>query len=222
MKNEKLIEQCAVMQDDAVYMYWFDLLKDRSARSGKLSMPNGSASALRLCNNLMITCAHAIRSQDVAKQTAFILDGRNENGKRSCKKFLLDPTQCYIRNTQLDYCVVALKGGDFQQELDYLPIAEPQKWAHIIHHPNGSEKKVSFRNNSIKKRKETSIYYTSFTDFGSSGAAIFDDNWNWIGLHIGRVSDPQRPRKFHLNKGIRADKIMEDLKNNTAYMNYNS
>jgi endonuclease G len=70
----------------------------------------------------------------------------------------------------------------------------------IIQHPSGSPLQVAMRDNSLVYDK--SIEYLTNTDYGSSGAPVFNDNWNVITLHSQRVKDPNS-NTWYRNRGTK-------------------
>jgi len=53
----------------------------------------------------------------------------------------------------------------------------------IVHHPGGSPKRVSLRQNFIAARTDEFLHYMTDTEPGSSGSPVFDDEWQVVALH---------------------------------------
>jgi V8-like Glu-specific endopeptidase len=53
----------------------------------------------------------------------------------------------------------------------------------IVHHPGGSPKRVSLRQNFIAARTNDFLHYMTDTEPGSSGSPVFDDEWQVVALH---------------------------------------
>ena len=92
----------------------------------------------------------------------------------------------------------------------------------IIQHPNGLPKTIAIRNNLLTARSDTRLLYETDTDFGSSGAPVFNDQWDVVALHhYGAPSAPPQsaggqPPPSSVNEGIRISVIFNDLKDRAA------
>ena len=60
--------------------------------------------------------------------------------------------------------------------------------ATIIQHPEGAEKQIAIRKNEILDLLPEAIVYASDTSQGSSGAPVFNDQWQVIALHSAGVA----------------------------------
>jgi hypothetical protein len=86
----------------------------------------------------------------------------------------------------------------------------------IIQHPFGQAKKVGLRNNHIYDAASPRIRYFTDTEEGSSGSAVFNDNWQVIALHrasslVDNVSYNGQTTAW-VNEGVQLYAIMEHLK----------
>jgi endonuclease G len=162
--------------------------------------------------------------------------------------FALDPDTLLLSSpwNLLDYVLVALKplSVDSQARIsDYgynrltaeLGKIAPGEPVFIIQHPLGELKQVVINDNRIVERDEASSYlvYEADTNAGSSGAPVFNRQWEVVGLHhsaqiardtTGAILDvdggqwkPERGMgkvKFlNLNEGVRISKILHHLSN---------
>lgn len=78
----------------------------------------------------------------------------------------------------------------------------------IVQHPKGRRKEVALQKNKISSIHPTEIFYKTDTDYGSSGSPVFNNSWELVALHHARSSNQP------VNKGIRIDKIVQDLRSN--------
>lgn len=78
--------------------------------------------------------------------------------------------------------------------------------AHIIHHPEGQRKKVSLGNNNIVNVDRNTFSYTTNTLAGTSGAPVFNQQWELIGLHFR--SDPDA----RLNHAVSVERVRRGLR----------
>jgi endonuclease G len=111
----------------------------------------------------------------------------------------LDPATFLYTNENLDLALVAVRptdrGGSHQiKEQGYLVLngrigkAGLGDFATIIQHPAGREKQISLRNNEIIDTSHPdAIIYASDTAPGSSGAPVFNNEWQIIALHSAGV-----------------------------------
>ena len=85
----------------------------------------------------------------------------------------------------------------------------------VIHHPNGDRKRISIRENRMVAEDDTWLRYTSDTEPGSSGAPVFNDQWEMVALHHGAI--PRRNRAgrrltgYMANEGVRVSQIIRRL-----------
>ena len=85
----------------------------------------------------------------------------------------------------------------------------------ILQHPGGGAKRLAMRNNAVARVDDSLIAYWTDTDYGSSGAPVFDDNWQVIALH--RAYEERSGLTYlgrnvgGANVGSRITKIVEHL-----------
>lgn len=101
----------------------------------------------------------------------------------------------------------------------------------IIQHPNNGPKKIVFQNNQLIEIDAAYLTYEADTDNGSSGSAVYNRQWEIVGLHhatqIARNQNGQiltksgglwnpamgsgAVRYLDLNEGIRISEIVKEL-----------
>lgn len=119
-------------------------------------------------------------------------------------------------NSELDYTVAELAGnpGDVWSVAP-LSSAIPSKdcRVNIIQHPGGLPKQISFQNNFVEYSDPQKIQYVTATLAGSSGAPVFDDDWNVVAVHHagGMLVEPGTNRKYFRNEGISVAAILNSL-----------
>jgi endonuclease G, mitochondrial len=116
--------------------------------------------------------------------------------------FALDPQQFLLTSKPLDMALIAVRpldnsGTHALRSQGYLVLngnlgkAGVGDFASIIQHPEGHEKQIAIRKNEIISIDDPqTILYASDTAQGSSGAPVFNDQWQVIALHSAGV-----PRK---------------------------
>ncbi|MDH3767584.1 MAG: DNA/RNA non-specific endonuclease, partial [Gammaproteobacteria bacterium] len=181
--------------------------------------------------DLFLTNQHVVQDTNHAKATTVIFDYEaNEFGeRRPISAFKLDPArfEFYSDEEKLDFALVALgqriQGPAMPAELGYCPISDhPDRHqigmnVNVIQHPGGILKTIAVRNNLLTHRDERRLLYETDTLKGSSGAPVFNDDWEIVALHHYGAPSEERdeqgqrlPRE--INEGIRISRIYRFLK----------
>ena len=159
-----------------------------------------------------------------------------------------DPERCFLAGQAdgLDYALVAVAprpgDGDKPPGRTCRPVpmigstgkALLGQPVNIVQHPRGRPREIVVRNNLLLTLTEHVLTYAADTESGSSGAPIFNDRWELIGLHRRAVEDrndagepidingrpvtratPEAQRSWVANEGIRTSAIVADLKART-------
>jgi hypothetical protein len=69
-------------------------------------------------------------------------------------------------------------------------LALPGEWLTAIHHPGGVPKQVALRQNLLIEIDRHDLWYVTETAAASSGAPLFNDSWQVVGMH--RAGIPAR------------------------------
>lgn len=179
---------------------------------------------------LLITNWHVVPDEAAARGTLVYFDKELDlfGAPMSETTFGLDPDAFFLASDEnhLDYAVVALgprkSGTTDQNDFGFIMISDdPDKHVigmnvNIIQHPSGRSKMIAVRNNLLVFRGERGLLYETDTEVGSSGAPVFNDDWDLVALHHwGRphleAEDNQRLKS--VNEGIRISAIYQDLSN---------
>ncbi len=72
---------------------------------------------------------------------------------------------------------------------------------------------VANRENKVQDIFDDFIHYETDTQPGSSGSAVFNDEWMVIALHHSGVPDPKDSTKYIANEGIRISSIVQFVMN---------
>jgi len=128
--------------------------------------------------------------------------------------FDCDPAALFVTNEALDYSLVALAASP---GLPYLKLrhgdaTELESHIAIIQHPDGAPLQVASRDNSLVWQSAQALQYLTNTEYGSSGAPVFNDYWRVIALHSKRVQDPAVSGRevWYRNQGTRVSAILAD------------
>ena len=191
---------------------------------GRIVVNNGMATGFLISGSLVVTCNHVIPDIDTAINSSFQIDYyvKADGSFNQYTEFKLDPATFFSTSKELNITVVAIKS-----EVDLsdrcLPIVTHTgsvsgESINLIHHINGEPQKISFRDGTILELSELQLRYDAPTKGGSSGAPIFNDQWELIGMHqqggyITSLIDPST--KIFINGGVRTS-VLITLFNITA------
>ena len=117
--------------------------------------------------------------------------------------FALDPSTLFFTDADLDATIVAVapETPDRRQRLarfGWLRLSAsadtivPGEWLTMVHHPDGRPKQVALRQNLLISRTDGDLWYATETAPASSGAPVFNDSWQVVGVH--RAGAPARDR----------------------------
>lgn len=194
---------------------------------------------------LMLTNAHVLRDrQEAARSSAEFEyeDSIDGNGVGASVVFKLAPEDLFLTSPEeeLDYALVAIKPKSGKRNLEeFDPIRlNPVigkvlrgEALNIIQHPSGAPKRVALRQNRFTALLERYMHYETDTMPGSSGAPVFNDQWDVVCLHHsgvplldsegrvltkdGRIWDQDRDDPALIqwvgNEGVRISRIVADV-----------
>jgi endonuclease G len=181
-------------------------------REGKEAVATG----FLISENLLMTNHHVFPVQNAAEFDAFAKDAVVEfnyqydlDGNRSAPvEFQLEPQRFVHTAKPLDMALVAVHPTDttglhFLKNQGYLVLdgslgkAVVGDFASIIQHPSGKEKQIAIRKNEIINIDlPDALIYVSDTAQGSSGAPVFNDQWQVIALHSAGVAKKNADGQF--------------------------
>jgi V8-like Glu-specific endopeptidase len=193
-----------------------------AARSsvGRIESPQGTArgTGVLVERQLLLTCKHVVeRILDCGLDHAWVRFGykTGNNGVESGDVIELDLKTVVINNTlndyALDYALVRIFG-----EPEYPIALLSNGWLNrmqnvrIVHHPRGEPLQISDIGQIIKVDKKY-IQHNIKTDYGSSGAPIFDLNWHVVAIHRGNLG-LSRSYAPGVTEGIPIYSIWNDIK----------
>ena len=158
-------------------------------------VPQGFATGFLVAPDLILTNHHVFRALDEAEGVgAQFLYERTQSGLREGLIFECQPRRFFLNNKKLDYAIVALKtaavDGAPLSQFKFLPLigakgkirkGDP---VNIIQHPSGDPKQYATVNNQLLDlRDDGFLLYETDTLEGSSGAPVYNQSWEVIGLH---------------------------------------
>lgn len=173
-----------------------------------------------------VTNYHVIYEKEDIKITNVLFDyERDVRGNvKNHKTFKIDSNSYWwLSNTiNLDVCICKLEATDKElEEFGYLELEKAKvkknDFVNIIQHPGGQYKQISLYQNIVTHTDKRVIQYLTDTLKGSSGAPVFDSNWNVVALHHSggkrRPGEPPLPMNAKSrNEGIQINKIIDFIK----------
>ena len=160
--------------------------------------------------------------------------------------FNLEPDLFFVTSPLdiLDYTMVAvtefaddgeaLTAFGWNKLIEQVGKAMKGEYLNIIQHPEGRPKQLALRDNLLIDMLELYLHYETDTLRGSSGAPVFNDDWEVVALHHAGVpkiengavlkrdgtpadqSTPDDEILWIANEGVRVSRIVADLKAETG------
>jgi endonuclease G len=201
--------------------------------------------------NLLVTNNHVLPDAETASRSLAEFEYELDLNfvERRGRIFPLVPSEAFYSNAELDVTIVAISpmGHDGTPITDFgvLPLVPMSgkglvgEHVSIIQHPEGGTKQVVVRENQIialdpKKYPglgSSFLHYTTDTEKGSSGAPVFNDQWDLVAIHHlaivdrdkngeplnrrGEIWSPAEGEDFKLwiaNEGIRVSALWNHIK----------
>ena len=165
----------------------------------------GRATGFMISPRLLLTNHHVLPTADDAAQSWLHFRYEYDALGRLLEPcpFALDPSEFFFTDADLDATVVAVarETPDRRQRVSrfgWLRLSGspdtvvPGEWLTMVHHPDGRPKQMAVRQNLLISRNDCDLWYATETASASSGAPVFNDSWQVVGLH--RVGAPARDR----------------------------
>ena len=190
---------------------------------------------------LLLTNHHVIANADEASQceAEFGYESDIDGVVREPVRFNLRPHEIFYTNSELDVTFVAVtplsdEGVPLHRygRLPLIPLsgkAISGEWVTIIQHPGSEPKQIAIRASQIITLEpkvalgidpDKFIHYSTDTEPGSSGAPVFNDQWQVLALHHKAVPAPTKPgttaeesakQVWIANEGVRISAIFNLL-----------
>jgi endonuclease G len=188
---------------------------------------------------LLITNNHVIASAAEASQVEaeFGYEHDVDGVLAAPVQFNLRPDEIFFTDSSLDFTFVAVapfsEGGVSLERYGRLPLIPASgkgiggEWVSIVQHPNGQPKQIAIRASQIVSldpeevpgiNLEDFIHYSTDTEPGSSGSAVFNDQWQVVAIHHKAVPAPRKSRptrgkevRWIANEGVRISAIFAHL-----------
>jgi hypothetical protein len=195
--------------------------KALSARNavGRIESPPGIArgTGVLVDRQHLLTCNHVIeRILENGLEQAWVRFGYKVGryGTEEGEIFELDIKSITANSTRsdhvLDYALISIHGRPEQQPAFLIPkIPNTSQNFRLIHHPQGQPLQISDAGQILQATSE-SIEHNIKANYGSSGAPIFDPNWNVVAIHRG-IPSSSRSATLSLTEAIPLFSIWNDI-----------
>jgi len=166
----------------------------RGASGGLL----GYGTGMLVGPGILLTNNHVLESaEDAARSEATFgfETGSTTPSEESLLRF--QPQRLFITDEELDFTFVAVAAADTRgrpiERLGYLSLNQAEgkaingEYVNVIQHPNGGPKMFALRENRIVDVLANFLHYAADTAPGSSGAPVFNDQFEMVALHHSGV-----------------------------------
>jgi endonuclease G, mitochondrial len=164
------------------------------------STTTGFATGFMISPRLLLTNHHVLPTADDAAQSWLHFRHEFDALGRALEPcdFALDPSAFFWTDPELDTTIVAVapETPDRRQRVSAFgwlrlsssqDLALPGEWLTAIHHPGGAPKQVALRQNLLIDTARSDLWYVTETAAASSGAPLFNDSWQVVGVHRAGV-----------------------------------
>jgi phosphatidylserine/phosphatidylglycerophosphate/cardiolipin synthase-like enzyme/V8-like Glu-specific endopeptidase len=170
--------------------------------NGPSGILGGYGTGFMVSPRLFLTNNHVLKAADIARVSVaeFGFETRlGEGAARPGVAFRLEPERFYLSEPALDFTLVAiapvsidgsrqLKDFGFNRLVDNdTDLITEGQFSNIIQHPSGQPKQLAFRQNEVIAKPADFLHYRTDTAPGSSGAPVFNDQWQVVALHRAGV-----------------------------------
>lgn len=193
----------------------------------RIVCPDGSKGTGFLTNeNLIVTNHHVIASSQEAEHSRIEFNAQQSSRGTFLEvvAFDLDPNKGFATSPATDgddWTIIRVK-GDANQDWGAISLADSRAevngYVNIIQHPEGGPKQVALYHNVVAYVDDRRIQYMTDTMPGSSGAPVFDSEWEVVALHHagGWLAEPSTKRVHFRNEGIAVHLIVDGRRKTLA------
>lgn len=186
---------------------------------GRIESPPGTAmgTGVLVGRQLLLTCKHVFeRILENGLDRAWVRFGYKAGryGTETGDLFEVDIRDVSLSDAQsndtLDYALVRIAGKpEYRTALLFNGQLSAAQSIRLIHHPLGEPAKISDVGQIVQANKDY-IKHNIKTDYGSSGAPIFDQNWHVVAIHRGALT-PGRSPTPGISEGVPLYRIWDDI-----------
>lgn len=229
-------------ESDLMSINFLDRGRRAAAAVCRIKVPNGGGAwygtGFLVGPRLLLTNHHVLGNPNEASQceAEFGYEHDLDGVLQQPASFNLRPHEIFYTDSGLDITFVTVtpwsNDGVPLERYGYLPLIPVSgkvvdgEWVTIIQHPDSKPKQIAIRASQIVALKPELvrgvdltrfIHYSTDTEPGSSGAPVFNDQWQVLALHHKAVPAPEKPGKtprkqvFIANEGVRVSAIYQHL-----------
>ncbi len=202
--DDELLERI-INGENFLGVSFFDLGKRAARCVGRVEIRtpegrSGSGSGSMVTSRLFLTNNHVLRDIGWARGSRVVFDHEDDadGNPRPTVTFAFDPDALFLTDKTLDFTLVAVREEAAQPAnarlfgYGFNPLdPSPGKIAvgeviNIIQHPSGMHKQVVLQDNRVLDIPDDTpewLHYQADTLPGSSGAPLFNNRWEVVGLH---------------------------------------
>lgn len=197
----------------------------RSKAVVKLVTDESLGTGIIIQNGYLLTNNHVIDSIETAASTEVQLNYQKSFTGRMLpyvSKYL-DPyaENGFATSVENDWTVVKIKDYTAEDENIYgsVKLANTtvikNDFVNIIQHPGGEAKQIALYHNVVVACDAERIQYLTDTQPGSSGAPVFNSNWDVVALHHagGEIKVRGTQKVELLNEGININLVLQEIVN---------
>ena len=172
--------------------------------------PNGFGTGFLVGPRLLLTNNHVLADPNIAVRSfvEFNYETLGDGSLDQVMGFEFAPHDLFLTDPDLDFTLLAVEGGDGALE-DFgwnRLIAEEGKAIvgerlNIVQHPGGELKQLALRQNQLVDVLDDFLHYRTDTAPGSSGAPVFNDQWEVVALHHAGVPERDAHRRILTRDG---------------------
>jgi endonuclease I/V8-like Glu-specific endopeptidase len=161
----------------------------------------GHGTGFMVSPSLLLTNNHVLRGSQEAARSVVAFGFQNGVDGRPLVPavFQLEPQRFFVTDRDLDFSLVAVaeRGtqGEALSSFGRLTLTEAQgkiligEFVNIVQHPRGEPKQLALRENQVVDVLDSFLQYSTDTLAGSSGSAVFNDQWEVVALHHSAVPE---------------------------------
>lgn len=220
--NTEQYEKILGETNDFLHVNFLERGADVANSVAQIKVPDGYGTGFLTTDNLLVTNNHVIQSAEIADKASvrFNFQKTISGVDKEIVPFELDSKKGFATSpkTENDWTVIRIKGNP-NADFGAIPLnnadVKIKEHVNIIQHPYGGPKRLSVQNNLVVSvdTETQRVSYMTDTDRGSSGAPVFNNDWDLVALHSRASAQPEQgtSRKVWRNVGIHINAVVDGV-----------